>query len=73
MLRVQSLSSFYGNIQALRGISIHVGYGEIVALLGANGAGKTTLLNSICGLLTSRKGNILFKDKDITSLQPKRL
>ena len=73
MLRVQSLSSFYGNIQALRGISIHVGYGEIVALLGANGAGKTTLLNSICGLLTSRKGNILFKGKDITSLSAEKV
>lgn len=73
MLRVQSLSSFYGNIQALRGISLHVGYGEIVALLGANGAGKTTLLNSICGLITSKKGDVLFKDQDITSLAPERI
>ena len=73
MLRVQSLSSFYGNIQALRGISLHVGYGEIVALLGANGAGKTTLLNSICGLITSRKGNVIFKDQDITRLTPEKI
>ncbi len=73
MLRVQSLISFYGNIQALRGISIHVGYGEIVALLGANGAGKTTLLNSICGLITSCKGNILFKDQDIINLSAEKI
>jgi branched-chain amino acid transport system ATP-binding protein len=73
MLRVQSLSSFYGNIQALRGISLHVGYGEIVALLGANGAGKTTLLNSICGLISSRKGNVIFKDQDITRLPPEKI
>jgi branched-chain amino acid transport system ATP-binding protein len=73
MLRIQSLSSFYGNIQALRGISLHVGYGEIVALLGANGAGKTTLLNSVCGLITSRKGSILFKDQDIISLSPEKI
>jgi branched-chain amino acid transport system ATP-binding protein len=73
MLRVQSLSSFYGNIQALRGISLHVGYGEIVALLGANGAGKTTLLNSICGLISSRKGNVVFKDQDITKLPPEKI
>jgi branched-chain amino acid transport system ATP-binding protein len=73
MLRIQSLSSFYGNIQALRGISLHVGYGEIVALLGANGAGKTTLLNSICGLITSKKGNVLFKDHDIINLTPEKI
>lgn len=73
MLRIQSLSSFYGNIQALRGISLHVGYGEIVALLGANGAGKTTLLNSICSLITSRKGNVIFKDQDITKLSPEKI
>jgi len=73
MLRVQSLSSYYGNIQALKGISIHVGYGEIVTLLGANGAGKTTLLNSICGLITSRKGNIFFKDQDIINLSAEKI
>jgi branched-chain amino acid transport system ATP-binding protein len=73
MLRIQSLNSFYGNIQALRGISLHVGYGEIVALLGANGAGKTTLLNSICGLISSRKGNVIFKDQDITRLPPEKI
>jgi len=73
MLKIQSLSSFYGNIQALRGISLHVGYGEIVALLGANGAGKTTLLNSICGLISTCKGNILFRDQNIISLSPEKI
>jgi len=73
MLRIQSLSAFYGNIQALRGISLHVDEGEIVTLLGANGAGKTTLLNTICGLLSSRKGRISFHDRDITNLTPERI
>lgn len=73
MLRIQSLSSFYGNIQVLRGVSLHVDEGEIVTLLGANGAGKTTLLNTICGLITSRKGNITFSDENITSLSPERI
>jgi branched-chain amino acid transport system ATP-binding protein len=73
MLRVQSLSAFYGNTQALRGISLHVNEGEIVTLLGANGAGKTTLLNTICGLITSRKGKISFYDEDITRLPPESI
>jgi branched-chain amino acid transport system ATP-binding protein len=73
MLRIQSLSAFYGNIQALRGISLHVDDGEIVTLLGANGAGKTTLLNSICGLITSRKGKITFRDEDITRFSAEKI
>lgn len=73
MLRVQSLSAFYGNIQALRGVSLHVDDGEIVTLLGANGAGKTTLLNTICGIISSRKGSITFNDSDIIKLPPERI
>ena len=73
MLRIQSLSAFYGNIQALRGISLHVDDGEIVTLLGANGAGKTTLLNTICGLITSRRGDITFHDEDITRLSAEKI
>jgi len=73
MLRIQSLNAFYGNIQALRGISLHVDDGEIVTLLGANGAGKTTLLNTICGLITSRQGKITFRDEDITKLSAEKI
>lgn len=73
MLRIQSLSSFYGNIQALRGVSLHVEAGEIVVLLGANGAGKTTLLNTISGLIPSRRGSIFFLDRDIINLTPEKI
>jgi branched-chain amino acid transport system ATP-binding protein len=73
MLRVQSLNTFYGNIQALRGISLHVDEGEIVTLLGANGAGKTTLLNTICGLIPSRKGRISLYDEDIINRPPEKI
>ncbi len=73
MLRVQSLNTFYGNIQALRGISLHVDEGEIVTLLGANGAGKTTLLNTICGLIPSRKGRISLYDEDIINRTPEKI
>ncbi|MBN2719652.1 MAG: ATP-binding cassette domain-containing protein, partial [Proteobacteria bacterium] len=56
MLKVRNITTYYGRIQVLKGVSIHVGEGEIVALIGANGAGKTTLINTICGVLRVREG-----------------
>ncbi len=70
LLDLNSVSSYYGQIQALKSISLHVNKGEIVALIGANGAGKTTLLNSISGLLTPRQGKITFGDREITRMNP---
>ncbi len=61
MLRVDTLDVFYGHIQALKGVSIQVGEGEIVALIGANGAGKTTMLRTISGLLRPAAGQISFR------------
>ena len=58
MLEVQDISTFYGNIQALKGVSLHVDQGEIVTLIGSNGAGKTTTLQTISGLLKPRTGTI---------------
>jgi branched-chain amino acid transport system ATP-binding protein len=58
MLDVQDISTFYGNIQALKGVSLHVDQGEIVCLIGSNGAGKTTTLHTISGLLKPRTGAI---------------
>jgi branched-chain amino acid transport system ATP-binding protein len=58
MLDVQDITTFYGNIQALKGVSLHVNQGEIVTLIGSNGAGKTTTLHSISGLIRPRSGNI---------------
>ena len=66
LLEIDRISTFYGKIQALKSISLHVDPGEIVALVGANGAGKTTLLNTISGLLRARSGRILFDGQDIT-------
>ena len=57
-LDVQDITTFYGNIQALRGVSLHVDQGEIVTLIGSNGAGKTTTLQTISGLLKPRTGTI---------------
>jgi len=65
MLEVRDLHTYYGNIHALKGISLKVETGEIVTLIGSNGAGKTTTLRSICGLLRPRQGSILLEGEDI--------
>jgi branched-chain amino acid transport system ATP-binding protein len=66
MLAVSGVHAFYGNIEALRGVDLEVGVGEIVALIGANGAGKSTLLMTICGHPRAARGRILFDGRDIT-------
>ena len=66
MLDVERIETFYGETQALFGVSVTVGAGEVVALLGPNGAGKTTLLRSVLGLTPARTGTIRFDGHDIT-------
>lgn len=67
MLKVDNINLYYGNIHALKGISLEVEQGEIVTLIGANGAGKTSILKNISGLTASRSGKISFEGKDITA------
>ncbi len=67
MLELIDVHTYYGNIQALKGISIHVEPGEVVTLIGSNGAGKTTTLRTIQGLLRPRQGKILFEGQDLSS------
>jgi branched-chain amino acid transport system ATP-binding protein len=66
LLEVDSVDTFYGRVQALHGVSLHVDRGEIVALIGSNGAGKTTTLRTISGLIHPAKGRVRFDGKDIT-------
>jgi branched-chain amino acid transport system ATP-binding protein len=66
MLEIQNIETYYGETQALFGVSLDVGAGEAVALLGPNGAGKTTVLRSILGLTPARRGAIRFSGKEIT-------
>jgi len=65
MLRVLNLDGGYGSLRVLKGISLHVSSGEVVALIGANGAGKTTLLKSIAGLLQPRSGSVLLEQRPV--------
>ena len=73
LLRVEGAHAFYGNIHALKGISLQIRRGSIVALLGANGSGKTTTLRVISGLLPPRRGEIWFEDKPLTRKSPEKI
>jgi len=66
LLEVRDVHTYYGNIHALKGVSLTVEKGEIVTLIGGNGAGKTTTLRTICGLLKPRSGNIVLDGKDLS-------
>jgi branched-chain amino acid transport system ATP-binding protein len=70
MLEVHSLNAFYGKAQMLFDVSLEVGRGEVVALMGRNGAGKSTTIKSIMGLLQSKRGQVRFLDEDIAALEP---
>ena len=66
MLEIRGVHTFYGHIEALRGVDLEVARGEVVALIGANGAGKSTLLMTVCGNPQAARGQILFEGADIT-------
>jgi len=73
LLEIDDINTFYGNIQALKGISLQVEEGECVTLIGSNGAGKSTTLRSISGLTPARTGTIRFDGKEITLLPPQEI
>jgi branched-chain amino acid transport system ATP-binding protein len=70
LLEVEDVHTYYGNIEALKGVSLTVDEGEIVTLIGSNGAGKSTTLRSISGLTPARQGKIAFDGRDITTMPP---
>ena len=65
MLKIENLDVFYGDAQALDGVSLQVAQGAIVAIVGANGAGKTTLIRTIAGMVKPRQGRVFYRDTDI--------
>ncbi len=68
LLEVHEIYSYYGNLEALHGVSLQVEEGEIVSLIGANGAGKTTTLRSLCNLIRPRRGSVTYAGEDIRSM-----
>jgi branched-chain amino acid transport system ATP-binding protein len=73
LLQVENMHTYYGHVQALKGISLTVRDGEIVTLIGANGAGKTTTLRTVSGLIRPRQGHIVFNDQEISGLPAHRI
>ena len=73
MLKIKNVQTFYGNIQALKDITIEISEGEIITLIGANGAGKTTTLMSVCGLVPPRSGEIFFLGQPIHDMLPNKI
>jgi len=73
MLEINNIHTYYGNIQALKGVTIKVSEGEIITLIGANGAGKTTTLMSISGVVPIREGEILFQGEPIHTKPPDQI
>jgi branched-chain amino acid transport system ATP-binding protein len=70
LLELDNLHTYYGHIHALKGVTLTVGDGEIVTLVGANGAGKSTTLRTISGVVRARRGSVRLEGKDITALKP---
>ena len=73
LLSVKDIHTYYGNIHALRGVSLTVWEGEIVTFIGSNGAGKTTMLNTLSGILKARKGTISFRGTRVDQLLPHKI
>ncbi|MGD0843862.1 MAG: ABC transporter ATP-binding protein [Geobacteraceae bacterium] len=73
MLKVKNINTYYGQVHALKNVSLHLMEGEIVTLIGANGAGKTTILNSLSALIPPKSGEILFAGKAINNLSPDKI
>jgi branched-chain amino acid transport system ATP-binding protein len=73
MLECRDLHTYYGTAHVLQGVSLQVGEGEVVALLGRNGAGKTTTLKTIVGLVPPRRGRVVYKGRDVAGWPPYRI
>ena len=73
MLKIENLNTFYGDLQVLRDLSLHINEGEIISLVGSNAAGKSTLINTLSGILHAKSGTIDFLGKPIVNLPPHKI
>ena len=73
MLKIKNINTYYGQVHALKNVSMHLDAGEVVTLIGANGAGKTTLLNTLSGIVPLKSGEVLFAGKSIGNCSPHKI
>lgn len=73
MLKIKNINTYYGQVHALKNVSLHLAEGEIVTLIGANGAGKTTMLNSLSGIVPPKSGEIIFNGISLNSFSPSEI
>jgi branched-chain amino acid transport system ATP-binding protein len=73
ILEIRNLAAWYGQLQILHGINMHLNKGEIVSIIGPNGAGKSTTLKTIFGFVEKKQGSVLFKNEEITEVRPETL
>ncbi|MEI8356110.1 MAG: ATP-binding cassette domain-containing protein, partial [Deltaproteobacteria bacterium] len=73
MLKIKNINTYYGQVHALKNVSMHLNAGEIVTLIGANGAGKTTVLNSLSNIIPAKTGEIMFENNPIHHLPPDKV
>ena len=73
MLKINNIDTYYGDVQILKGVTLNVAPGDLIAVIGANGAGKSTLIRTISGLLRPQSGTITFEDEDITKVEAHKI
>ena len=73
LLDIKNINCFYGDVQVIYDVSMHIEEGEVISLIGANGAGKSTILKTISGLMKPRSGDIIFENKSIVNLHPEKI
>jgi branched-chain amino acid transport system ATP-binding protein len=73
LLDIKNINCFYGDVQVIYGVSLHINEGEVISLIGANGAGKSTMLKVISGLMKPQSGEILFENQPIHALRPEKI
>lgn len=73
LLDIKNINCFYGDVQVIYDVSMHIEEGEVISLIGANGAGKSTILKTISGLMKPRSGDIMFENKSIVNLHPEKI
>jgi len=73
LLEIKNINCFYGDVQVIYDVSMHIDEGEVISLIGANGAGKSTMLRTISGLMKPRSGEVIFENQPVQNLRPEKI